>query len=162
METRFYSRLGLPGGEFTLFFSPLGLTGLNFPGFEREAALAEARTQTPDPQIVSRLTAYFKGEKVGFGEFCLDWTGASAFCRLVWQEAREIPWGKTLTYGEIARKIGRPGAARAVGQAMRINPLPVIVPCHRVLGKNERLTGFALGLAWKEKLLQIEGIKCIR
>jgi len=106
METRFYSRLSLPGGEFTLFFSPLGLIGLTFPGFEREAALAEARPQTPDSQIVSRLTAYFKGEKVGFGEFCLDWIGASAFCRLVWQEAREIPWGKTLTYGEIARKIG--------------------------------------------------------
>ena len=81
------------------------------------------------------------------------------FQRLVWDALREIPYGATATYGEIAARIGRPGAARAVGSANHHNPLSIFVPCHRVLGANGALTGYAGGLEAKRKLLAIEGVR---
>ena len=74
----------------------------------------------------------------------------------VWQALREIPYGRTASYGEIARKIGSPGASRAVGGANHRNPLPIVIPCHRVIGANGRLVGFGGGLEIKEALLRLE------
>jgi methylated-DNA-[protein]-cysteine S-methyltransferase len=86
----------------------------------------------------------------------LDLDGAGEFDRRVWGAAREIGYGETDTYGGIAARIGRPGAARAVGQALGRNPIPVIVPCHRVLRADGSIGGFSAGLDWKVKLLEME------
>lgn len=80
------------------------------------------------------------------------------FQMAVWQALRAIPYGQTRTYGEIAQAVGRPGAARAVGMANHDNPLLILTPCHRVVGKNGGLTGFACGLEVKRRLLELEGI----
>lgn len=80
----------------------------------------------------------------------------TAFDHLAWKALREIPFGQTATYGEIARQIGRPGAARAVGLACNRNPLPLLIPCHRIVGANGKLTGFAGGLDVKARLLAME------
>ena len=74
----------------------------------------------------------------------------------VWAELRSIPYGQTISYGELARRVGRPRAARAVGAANGANPIPIIVPCHRVIGADGRLTGFGGGLAIKARLLALE------
>ena len=79
------------------------------------------------------------------------------FQRSVWRELQRIPYGETRTYGEIAKNLGNPGAARAVGMANHVNPVPVIVPCHRVVGHDGSLTGYAGGLNIKETLLSLEG-----
>lgn len=76
----------------------------------------------------------------------------------VWRLLQEIPWGQTITYGELARRVGNPQASRAVGMANGRNPLPVIIPCHRVVGSGGKLTGYTGGLHVKVKLLQLEGI----
>ena len=81
------------------------------------------------------------------------------FQKKVWEEMQKIPYGKTRTYGELAEKVGNPKGARAVGMACNKNKIPVIIPCHRVVGKNGKLTGFAGGLDIKELLLKIEGDK---
>lgn len=78
------------------------------------------------------------------------------FSMKVWKEMAEIPYGEVRTYGELALAIGRPGAARAIGQACNRNPVPIIVPCHRVVGAGGKLTGYAGGLALKERLLELE------
>jgi len=92
-------------------------------------------------------------------ELPIDLTGAPAFTRRVLEACREIPFGETRSYGELASALGAPGAARAVGQALARNPAPVVIPCHRVLGAGGKLSGFIGGLAWKKALLAHEGVK---
>ena len=104
---------------------------------------------------VSQLEAYFRGELRDF-TFALDLVGTQ-FQKDCWQALLRIPYGKTCSYAEIARAIGRPNAFRAVGQANHDNPVAIIVPCHRVLGANGTLTGYGGGLSTKEKLLRLEG-----
>lgn len=82
----------------------------------------------------------------------------TAFQRRVWAELARIPWGETRTYGQLARAMGAPKAARAVGQANHRNPIPIFIPCHRVIGADGTLTGYAGGLHFKRMLLQLEGI----
>ena len=88
----------------------------------------------------------------------LDWAGKTEFQKSVWRELLKISAGQTKTYGEIAVAIGRPKAVRAVGGACGANPIPVLVPCHRVLAANQKIGGFSGGLAWKRKLLAREGV----
>ena len=104
-----------------------------------------------------RLAAYFAGERVAF-ECGIDVSNASLFDHRVWNAAREIGYGEVETYGWIAARMGRPGAARAVGQALGRNPIPVIVPCHRVIRSDGTLGGFGCGVDWKRRLLALEGI----
>lgn len=104
--------------------------------------------------IANEIKEYFAMERMDF-TFRYRMEG-SDFCKTVWRELQKIPYGSTATYGEIARRIGRPGAARAVGMACNRNPLLLIIPCHRVLGSNGRLTGFACGLDVKRFLLELE------
>jgi O-6-methylguanine DNA methyltransferase len=115
------------------------------------AALAGAAEQ---------LQAYFAGERTTF-DVRLDLQG-TAFERRVWKELLEIPFGETVSYRDIAERIGQPKACRAVGLANGRNPVPIIVPCHRMIGSNGTLTGYGGGLEIKERLLALEGIELPR
>lgn len=106
--------------------------------------------------LVRRFRAYFNGHKVDFPDR-LDLTGATLFQRRVWQAARLIPCGETRSYAWVAGQIGQPEATRAVGQALGRNPLPVIIPCHRVLASDGGLGGFSGGIEMKKYLLSLEG-----
>ena len=103
------------------------------------------------------LLSYFAGERRDF-DLPLAPAGTD-FQRAVWDALRAIPYGQTRTYGEIAAAVGRPKAVRAVGQANHVNPLPIFIPCHRVVGKGGALTGYAGGLDLKRALLALEAEK---
>lgn len=116
------------------------------PGWqENPAALSEA---------LSQLRSYFAGAR---REFDLPVTPeGTPFQRRVWQELLKIPYGATISYGELARRIGKPNASRAVGLANGANPISIVIPCHRVIGSNGKLTGYGGGLEKKEWLLALE------
>jgi methylated-DNA-[protein]-cysteine S-methyltransferase len=118
----------------------------------------ERATSSPQrfKDIIARFRDYFDGHKVDFPDK-LDLSGATPFQRSVWQAARLIPYGQTRSYAWLAGQVGSPGAARAVGQALGRNPLPIIIPCHRVLAGNGGLGGFSGGLEMKRFLLRLEG-----
>ncbi|MFC2024723.1 methylated-DNA--[protein]-cysteine S-methyltransferase [Chloroflexota bacterium] len=105
--------------------------------------------------LMERLRAYYAGHRTDFPE-ALDIPEATPFQRQVWQAARTIPYGETRSYQWVAGQIGKPEAARAVGQALARNPLPVIVPCHRVVASDGRLGGFSDGMGMKRRLLKLE------
>lgn len=105
--------------------------------------------------LVKRLQAYYDGQRVDFDDK-LDLSGSTGFQRSVWRATRSIPYGETRSYGWIAVQIGRPKAPRAIGQALKSNPLPVIIPCHRVIGSDGTLGGFGDGLEMKKYLLRLE------
>ena len=135
----------------------------SLPQASRSAALGALRLKGPNPDLdeaaiaalIFQLKAYFKGEKVDF-DCPLDMAGAGEFDRAVWEATRRIPYGETRTYAFVAGEIGRPAAARAVGQALGRNPLPILVPCHRVLRSDGGLGGFGGGLEMKKFLLGLE------
>jgi methylated-DNA-[protein]-cysteine S-methyltransferase len=106
--------------------------------------------------LPQRLLRYLDGGRATFGDN-IDLSGATEFHRKVLEAARAIPCGEVRSYGWLARQVGRPQAARAVGQALAHNPLPIVVPCHRVVGSDGSLTGFSGGLDMKRRLLDIEG-----
>ncbi|MCM2390837.1 methylated-DNA--[protein]-cysteine S-methyltransferase [Streptomyces albipurpureus] len=107
---------------------------------------------------VRQLEAYFSGESHDF-TLSLDWSLSGGFNRVVLRElATGVPYGTVVAYGDLAARVGQPGAAQAVGAAMGSNPLPVVVPCHRVVESGGRLGGFSGGLETKRKLLALEGV----
>lgn len=108
-------------------------------------------------EAVRQLESYFAGELKEFS-LPLEPSG-TVFMKQVWSALCEIPFGKTATYGEIAERIGRPKAARAVGLANNRNPIPIFIPCHRVIGADGSLTGYRGGLEMKKKLLELEKLK---
>ena len=147
-----------PIGRLHLAASSDGLTHLLFAASpvsnaEGDGTAAAARILA---ETRRQLTAYFAGRRRAF-ELPLAPAGTE-FQLAVWRGLRDIPYGATLSYGELARRIGRPAAVRAVGAANGANPISIIVPCHRVIGQNRRLTGYGGGLPAKRKLLEIEGI----
>jgi methylated-DNA-[protein]-cysteine S-methyltransferase len=105
-------------------------------------------------EAVRQLSEYFAGERKEF-DFPLAPEGTE-FQRAVWKRLQEIPYGQTISYGELARRVGNPKASRAVGAANGKNPIPIVIPCHRVIGADGKLTGFGGGLPIKEALLAIE------
>jgi methylated-DNA-[protein]-cysteine S-methyltransferase len=121
---------------------------------------APASANTPAPVAVSaavtQLEEYFAGERTEF-DLPLELEG-TPFQKDVWLALGEIPYGKTISYAELARMVGRPTAFRAVGQANGANPIPIVLPCHRVLASGGRIGGYGGGLAMKRQLLAIEGI----
>jgi len=144
--------------------SPRGLLALTLPEPTQERALKpllERWGEQPhdDPRLddlKAKFQQYFDGQQVLFDE-PLDLSRATAFQRRVWSVVRDIPYGETRSYGQIARQAGSPEAARAVGQAMATNPVPIVVPCHRVIGSDGDLRGFGGGLDLKRRLLEMEG-----
>lgn len=136
-----------------------GITRIGLPndgGFERSrAAVFEVAPDHPVARAHVALSRYFAGAHEAFESIPLDLKGTE-FQRSVWHRTRSIPAGETESYAEIARAIGRPRAVRAVGQANARNPIPIIVPCHRVIGSSGRLTGYRGGLPFKEGLLEHE------
>jgi methylated-DNA-[protein]-cysteine S-methyltransferase len=149
-----------PIGELTLIASERGLRAINLPLPERRP-VAPAGESADHPILTAartQLDEYFRGERQDF-ELPLDAEG-TPFQKEVWAALRQIPYGVTESYGELATRVGRPGAARAVGGANGRNPLPIVVPCHRVIGASGALTGYAgpdeSGLAMKRWLLDLE------
>jgi methylated-DNA-[protein]-cysteine S-methyltransferase len=149
-------------GTFLAHYSKNGLIALNFPhrhepgrgAGAKDSLTAEIRQwhQT----TVTALKEMLAGKKVK--KFPpLDPAGTE-FQKSVWREMRKISTGQTKSYGEIAEAIGKPKAVRAVGGACGANPIPIFVPCHRVLAANKKIGGFSSGLSWKRKLLAAEGI----
>ena len=126
-----------------------------FPG----AVLAEPPADVR--RAIDGIVALLRGEKRDLREIVLDFDGVPAFNRRVYELARTIGPGATLTYGDIALRLGSPGTARAVGQALGQNPWPIVVPCHRVLAADGRMGGFSApgGVATKRRMLNIEGVE---
>jgi methylated-DNA-[protein]-cysteine S-methyltransferase len=142
-----------PIGDLQLYSDGKHIVKIGFP---REAAEpAVAGDDAVLEACATQLAEYFSGVRHRF-ELPLAPRGTD-FQQLVWQALRAIPYGQTRSYGEVARAIGRPGAVRAVGAANGRNPLPIVVPCHRVIGSDGSLTGFAGGLEAKTCLLELEG-----
>jgi len=110
--------------------------------------------------LIQRLKIYFGGHRVTFPDQ-LDLSGATTFQRQVWEITRLISYGETRSYAWVAEQIGQPGAVRAVGQALGKNPLPIIIPCHRVIASNGKLGGFSGGMEMKKHLLSLEAAASI-
>jgi len=134
----------------------LGIREINFVARQRHEPTADPPELLS--QCVAQLDEYFHGRRKRF-DVPLDLSAGTEFYREVWRLVRAIPYGRTRSYSAIAETLGRPQASRAVGQANGRNPIPIIIPCHRVIGKDGGLTGYAYGLDIKEALLSIENPK---
>jgi methylated-DNA-[protein]-cysteine S-methyltransferase len=162
----FDTRLGACG----IAWSERGVTRLQLP--ERTPSATERRLRAgsadggggvppaPVREAMAMLERYFAGERVDFASVALDLGGVGPFHRKVYDVARSLGWGQTASYGDLARQAGSPGAARAVGQAMGHNPVPIVIPCHRVLASGRKIGGFSAygGALTKERLLALEGV----
>jgi methylated-DNA-[protein]-cysteine S-methyltransferase len=152
--------LDTPLGPMTALATRRGLAGLWFDAAKYRPEFNCVPVDPANVHIVAAqrwLEAYWAGESPDPADVALDLHG-SAFQRAVWQALLAIPAGHTRTYGEIAEQVGHGAVPRATGGAIGRNPVALIVPCHRVIGANGSLTGFASGLPRKERLLQHEGV----
>ena len=159
MTALFYTYCDSPIGKLLMISDGENLTNLD----------CELEQTTPNPKWIERaelplfvqvqqaLARYFAGEAEDFAQIPLAPQG-TVFQQQIWQALRQIPYGQTLNYGGIAESINNPKAVRAVGGAVGSNPISIIIPCHRVLGKKREITGFGGGLPAKRFLLQLEGI----
>ncbi|MFC8301183.1 methylated-DNA--[protein]-cysteine S-methyltransferase [Micromonospora orduensis] len=150
--------LDSPIGEFSVASDGETVRGAHFG---RVASAADEPVDTVSRQAVDELRAYFAGELTAF-TVPVSVPRGSDFERAVWREMTLIPYGGTVTYGEVARRVGDAGAARAVGVACNRNPVPVIVPCHRIVGAGGKLVGFGGGLPRKVHLLELEARVALR
>jgi methylated-DNA-[protein]-cysteine S-methyltransferase len=171
-----YTRVDSPIGELILAATPEGLREIEFGSDVSDSAFVERQRErgvepvrleriedaTPDVQMIlrraaSELREYFGGQRARF-DVPLDWGRMAPFQRAVLEATASVPFGHVDTYAGIARKIGKPGATRAVGNALGRNPIPVIVPCHRVIRSDATIGGYTGGLGIKHRLLAIEGV----
>jgi methylated-DNA-[protein]-cysteine S-methyltransferase len=151
-----YCEIATPIGPLLLSGGEEGLSGISFPS-GRQAAVPGAgwrRADEPFRKAISEIEAYFAGELTRFTVPIAP--RGTPFQLEVWAALRTIPYGETATYGDIARRLGRPRAFRAVGAANGRNPIPIVIPCHRVVGTDGSLTGFGGGLPIKRALLSLE------
>jgi methylated-DNA-[protein]-cysteine S-methyltransferase len=152
----YYAKMPSPIGELMLISDGEALIGLYMDNDKHAKQRAQAlRDDGVLKPALAQLRAYFAGERRDF-ELPLAPEG-TPFQQRVWKELRRIPYGETISYGELAKRIGQPGAARAVGLANGQNPLSIVVPCHRVIGADGSLTGYGGGLPRKRWLLAHEG-----
>ncbi len=146
------------GWRFVIISSQKGVRILDLRGTPPERLAERLRARLilgENREAVRQLTEYLARTRKEF-DLPLDLHG-TPFQREVWNELLHVPYGKTVSYSEIAARIGRPKAARAVGAAVGSNPVPIIIPCHRVIGKDGSLVGFGGGLDLKQRLLALEG-----
>ena len=155
-SVRCYTRMESPVGPLLLVADDGGLRRIEFVN-GRKPVQPDPQWQDDAEQLretVRELRAYFAGD---LERFNLDLAPeGTPFQLTVWKRLCEIPFGETISYGELARRIGNPNASRAVGLANGSNPIPIVIPCHRVIGSNGKLTGYGGGLPIKEKLLALE------
>lgn len=153
---RSYTEIESPVGPLILVADDEGLRRIDFV-HGRHPARPDPSWQedsTAFGEIISQLNAYFAGN---LKQFTLPLAPEGTdFQQKVWKSLCDIPYGETISYGHLARCIGNPNASRAVGLANGSNPIPIIIPCHRVIGSNGKLTGYGGGLPIKEKLLALE------
>jgi methylated-DNA-[protein]-cysteine S-methyltransferase len=152
----YYARMPSPVGPLLLVATGRALSGVWLPsGRDRlEPGPGWIETAAPFAEAVRQLDAYFAGTLRRF-DLALAPEG-TPFQQRVWRALLDIPYGETVSYGELARRIGRPAAVRAVGAANGQNPLAIVIPCHRVIGSDGRLVGYGGGLAMKAALLELE------
>lgn len=157
-----------PAGTLRVAATNRGACALILPGVakpkERVARLFALAGRGPAEHpvlepLLAACSRYFAGKPEALEGQPVDWTLLTAFQRRVYQSARTIPPGEVRSYGWLARRIGKPGSARAVGRALATNPVPLIVPCHRVVAADGSLSGFTAGVAWKQKLLGMERLR---
>lgn len=161
-----YASVDSPFGPLLLAATPRGLVKVSFPQFGTEATLEELATKI-SPRVLEaparldearrELDRYFEGRLTEF-ELPLDWQLTEGFRKKAQQAINRIPYGRTRSYTEIARSAGNERAVRAAGTACGANPLPIVVPCHRVLRSGGALGGYGGGLPMKEALLKLEGV----
>jgi methylated-DNA-[protein]-cysteine S-methyltransferase len=159
-----YDLVDSPIGSLLVATSPRGLCRISYdadPELEveqlaRAFGLRVLRSPKPIDAARRELDEYFEGKRHSF-DLPLDVASLADFNRRVLRELARVPYGEVVTYGELATRSARPRAARAVGTVMNRNPLPIVLPCHRVIGANGKLTGYAGGLERKETLLRLEG-----
>jgi len=156
-QTTYHTLYQSPMGEIALTANDNGLTALSFQQGASPIAFEAESENTPEKfkEVISQLDEYFANKRNKF-DVTLAPKG-TPFQQSVWQALCKIPQGKTVSYAWLAKKINNEKAVRAVGTANGANPIAIIVPCHRVIGSNEKLTGYAGGLALKAKLLMHEG-----
>ncbi len=152
-------------GWLGMAVSDRGLAGLILPQPTEEAAWSALRSGWPEgapashdlwPHLRGKLLNYLAGRPVEFSDIPLDLPERPPFFRRVWEACARIPYGETRSYADLAREAGSPRACRAVGGAMAANPVPIVVPCHRVIGRDGSLTGFGGGLEQKKRMLEME------
>lgn len=155
----FYTYIDTPVGPFMIAGDPTAVRMTSFTGGSqhRRPAPGWVQDRAPLERAARQLEEYFAGRRAYF-DVPIELSG-TRFQRAVWQQLRDIPFGETRAYGEIARAMKSPRAGRAVGAANVANVLPVLVPCHRVVGANGALTGFGGGLRTKQWLLALEGAR---
>lgn len=169
---------------FTLFDTPIGtcslvwkdsrIVGLRLPEASPAATRARIKRRWPEAEeqaaappamqvVIDRVLVLLRGERIDLGDVPLDFGEAPEFHQRAYAIARTIPAGQTMTYGEIAKRLGMPHESREVGQAMGKNPVAIIMPCHRVLGADGKMGGFSAngGVATKRRILEIEGAAAV-
>lgn len=158
MNSLSYVELDSEIGRIGIWASDIGVTALEIGVRKKAEVAASAKSQKLAKQAALELQKYFAGKLTSFSVPTV--TSGTAFQRQVWKEISKIAFGKTLSYSEIAKRIGRPKAARAVGAAVGANPVPIIIGCHRVMGATGALTGYSggKGIPTKKALLKLEGI----
>ena len=148
-------RASSPVGELIIHSNGRAVSAITNAQSEDQAVPTESPNHPELSQAVRELGEYFAGKRTAF-TFPMEADG-TPFQKSVWDALLKIPYGKTVTYGQIAMAVGNPKGARAVGMACNKNPIWIAVPCHRVIGSNGSLTGYALGTGMKAKLLELEG-----
>jgi methylated-DNA-[protein]-cysteine S-methyltransferase len=149
----YYTTVPSPIDELLLASDGRALRTVQMAPFETPPAWE--LNERPFEEVVEQLQSYFRGERRDF-DLQLE-AGGTPFQARVWNALKEIPYGETVSYGEVARLVGSPKAVRGVGRAVGANPLPIVVPCHRVIGANGTPTGYGGGLERKARLLALEG-----
>ena len=154
--SRTYQRRKYQYDLLSIYKKPGGLHFINFPRNGNPSLPGHEWEENPKPlqEVLGQLEAYFAGKLKAFSlDICLNVT---PFQKKVLTALRRVPYGETISYGELAKKVRNPKASRAVGQANARNPIPIVIPCHRVIGSNGKLTGFGGGIEVKQTLLDLE------
>lgn len=158
-ETKYFTRFTISEIHFVILSSKNGIQKIIFISDSDDSIIGDAIFVQPDDPMMhglyEQLTEYFRGERKEFN-LSLEIEGTE-FQKCVWKELEKIPYGETITYKELSIRLGDEKVIRAAASANGANPLPIVIPCHRVIGSDGSLIGYGGGLKMKEKLLQLEG-----